>query len=311
MIVRHFETEEEYRKHKALNFSKLGSYYHEGIYSPDHALIELEFKSYFEYGKMFETLLQDTVKGTKDFDKRFFISGVSGAIPEKLIQWIDEKEDLESHIVYNKPKKDGSVERSKTHKIMHAFIDECLDNPGMIPVSIEDHEMLKMHVERMCEMPYPGYNVKTGDLLSKAEWQVGIKWKDDYGLEKKALIDAIVDIGGEYILFDIKTAADEKRFSYRLADYYWIQDMQYTEGVQEVIGMLAYDMMQMLFLVAYKDKPYVCQPCMVDYGNTDQRIIAIEEYKDLCESFSKWNGKPIGWLPMKTKKVYLKQRGNI
>jgi len=304
-IIRHFETEEEYRKYPALSSSKLAQYYHDGIYSPDHALMKLEFKSYFEFGNMFETLLQDTVKGTHDFDDRFFISGVSGAIPDKLIQWIDTKEDLESHIKLNK---DGS--RSKTAKTMHSFIDSCLDNPGMIPVSVEDYDLLMMLVERMCEMSYPCTDTKIGDLLSKAEWQVGIKWNDDItGLKKKALIDCIIDLGGVFLLIDIKTAADEKRFGYRLSDHYFIQDLHYTEGVEQIIGPLAHEMMQMLFLVAFKAKPYVCQPWTVEYGDMDWKIKALQEYEELCRSYAKWDGNPRGWLPMKSKKLYLPQQG--
>lgn len=298
-ILRHFETEADYRKHKALSSSRLASYYHDGIYSPDHALIKIEYKSYFEEGKMYETLLQDTVKGTHDFDDRFFVSGVSGKIPDEMIGWIDNKEDLTSHIEY---KKDGGRKK----KTKHAFIDECLDNPDMIPVSVEQWDMLKTLVENMCKMPYPGTGTRIGDLLAKAEWQVGIRWKDERtGLEKKALLDCIVDLGGVYLEIDIKTAADEKRFGYRLSDHYFIQDLHYTEGVEIVIGQLPHEMQQMLFLVAYKTEPYLCQPRILDYGDVDYKTMALQEYWELCESFAKWDGQPRGWLPISSKKLYL------
>ena len=93
-------TEEEYRKYPGLNFSSLASFYNKGTYSPDHALMSIDFKSYFEFGKMFEALLQDTATGTKTFDERFFQSTVDGNMPDKMIQWIDEKHDLTSYYVY-------------------------------------------------------------------------------------------------------------------------------------------------------------------------------------------------------------------
>ena len=122
-------SEPEYRAAKGLNFSSLAAYYNKGENSPDHALIKTEFKSYFEYGKMFESKLQDMATGSTVFDDRFFQSKVSGNMPDQMIKWIDEGEDLESHIVYTKA---GAP--SGTHKTRHAFIDEALENPGKIPV---------------------------------------------------------------------------------------------------------------------------------------------------------------------------------
>lgn len=291
-------TEEEYRKHPALNFSKLASYYNEGVYSPDHALMDYEFKSYFEYGKMFETLLQDTVKGTDDFSQRFFFSNASGQMPDKLIEWIDTGEQLSDKYKLNK---NGS--RSKSSRTLHGFLDEAQGNPGKIPVSQQDAELLKMHVERMIKMSY--LNVRVGDLLAKAEWQVPIIWLDEYdGLQKKALLDCIVDLGGEYLVLDIKTAASFIRFSMMLRKKYWIQDIHYIEGVNQFIG----PSMQMIFLVASKEAPFLCQPWSLDYGDMDWRINAIEEYRELCESFAAWDGNPRGWLPMGTQKLYLQQK---
>lgn len=297
MIKRSVATEAEYRSHHGLNFSKLAAFYHDGNYSPDHALMTIEHKSYFEYGKMFETLLQDTVKGTREFFDRFFISSTQGSLPDKLIQWIDSKEDLESK--YNK-NKDGSL--SKTFFTMHQFLDECKDNPGKIPVTVETKERLNNHVLRMCDMPY--FGEKCGDLLARAEWQVPIIWTDERdGLKKKALLDCIVDNGAVYIYFDVKTSADESRFFRMLTKKYWIQDIHYTEGINAVIGPA----LQATFLVAFKDDPFICQPVMIDYGNIDQRIVAINEYYRLCEAYAEWDKRPRGWLPLGQKKFYLPQ----
>lgn len=288
-------SEQEYREYPALNFSRLAAYYNKGIYSPDHALMTIEYKSYFEYGKMFETKMQDAVQGTDEFSKRFFKSEASGKMPDSLIQWIDEKEDLSSKYKLNK---DGS--KSKTSKTLHAFLNESLSNAGKIPVSTEDWEMLERHVDRMLKMHYMGLKVR--DILEAAEWQVPIVWKDERGLEKKALIDCLAELEDGYLACDIKTTAGFDRFKWMIRDKYWIQDVHYSEGVTIALGPC----MQMPFLVASKEAPYLCQPWTVDYDGPDAKVAAVEEYNLLCESFSKWDGKPKGWLPMTSQPLYLK-----
>ena len=290
-------TEEEYWKYPALNFSSLASYYNSGIYSPDHALMRVEFKSYFEYGKMFETLLQDTVKGTKEFEKRFFKSTVSGKIPDDLIKWIDNGEDLENHI---KLKKDGT--RNMQSKTLHAFIDEAMANPGKIPVPTKDWDMLERHIERMLKMQYLDASVE--DILAAGQWQVPITWKDD-DIPKKALVDCLVDLGGEHLPVDIKTAAGFQKFGFMLRDKYWIQDLWYCEGVAATKGAS----MQMVFFVASKEDPCLCQPWSIDHSDPGSRAIAIEEYKGLCNSYHKWSESgrfPKGWLPLQAVKHYPK-----
>ena len=271
----YFETEDEYREYHAINFSSLAAYYNKGVYSPDHALMTIEHKSYFEYGKMFETMLQDYVKGTKEFEKRFFQSTVSGKMPDELIQWIDKNEDLESKYNLNK---DGS--RSKTSATRHAFLDEAQANPGKIPVSIQDWDMLNRHTENMLKMQYLDANVE--DILAAGEWQVPITWTED-GLKKKALVDCLVDLGGEYLPVDIKTTAGFKQFSYMLKDKYFIQDIWYCEGVTHVYGPA----MQMAFFVASKEAPFLCQPWAVDYGGIDFRISALEEVNTLAREIGR------------------------
>ncbi len=292
-------TEAEYRAYPAINFSSLAAYYNKGTYSPDHALMEIEYKSYFEYGKMFETMLQDAAKGTDEFSERFFKSTVSGKMPDGMIKWIDEGEDLETHIRKNK---DGS--RNKQSTTLHAFIDEAMANPGKIPVSTQDWAMLERHTENMLKMHYQDALVE--DILRAADWQVPITWLDRFsGLEKKALVDFMVDLGKEFFVGDIKTTANFKQFSYMLSDKYFIQDLHYCEGVNATTdGSVA---MQMVFFVASKESPFLCQPWGVDYGGVDFRMNALQEYEELCNSYAAWveSGKPPkGWLPFSSKKVF-------
>ncbi len=292
-------TEAEYRAYPALNSSSLSSFYNKGIYSPDHALMKFEYKSYFEYGKMFETMLQDETSGSKEFEKRFYQSNVSGKMPDEMISWIDNKENLMFHYKLNK---DGS--RSQTCKVKHAYLDEALDNPGKIPVSVEDWEMLQRHTNNMLNMYY--LDAKVGDILAKAKWQVPVFFTDYDGIEKKALFDCLVDLGGQYLLIDIKTTAGFQKFGWMLRDKYFIQEILYTNAVNIQYG----DCQNMVFFVASKEAPFLCSPFVIDYGGIDFRSAAIEEFNELCEAYKTWNDDgrfPKGWLPMQTIKHYMKR----
>jgi hypothetical protein len=291
--------EKEYRKHPGLNFSNLAAFYNKGIYSPDHALLKFHYKSYFEYGKMFESMLQDAATGSNEFGKRFYQSKVDGKMPDELIKWIDEKEDLNQFYKFNK---DGS--KSKTCKTKHAYLDEAQLNIGKIPVSVKDWDLLHRHTENMLKMEY--LDSKVSDLLSSAQWQVPVIFEDYDGLTKKALIDCLVDLGGsQYLLIDIKTTANFKQFFWMLKEKYFIQDLHYTKAVNLKYG----DCEQMVFFVASKEAPFLCSPFMVDYGGIDFKSSAIEEYMELCEAYKKWidgGKKPKGWLPLQTVKHYFK-----
>lgn len=293
-------TEAEYRKYPGLSFSNMAAFYNKGTYSPDHALMKFHYKSYFEFGKMFETMVQDMATGSKEFEKRFFQSTVAGKMPDDLIKWIDEKEDLDQFYVL---KKDGG--RSATYKTRHAFLDEAQSNPGLIPVSTKDWEMLKTLSDRMMNMKYS--DALVGDLLANAEFQVPIAWTSSIdGFKKKALLDCIVKLGSEFFPFDIKTTAGFKQFGYMLSDKYIWQSLHYVEGVNDVFGTC----MTMPFLVASKEAPYLCQPWDIDKENTDMEALH-NEYHSICEAYVKWlfeGRKPKGYLPLTMKRIFIGDR---
>lgn len=291
-------TEAEYRKYPGLNFSNMAAFYNKGIYSPDHALMKFHYKSYFEFGKMFETMVQDMATGSKEFEKRFFQSTVTGTMPDDLIKWIDEKDNLEDHYEY-------TTKRALhgTYKKRHAFLDEAQSHPGLIPVSTKDWEMLKTLSDRMMNMKYS--DALVGDLLANAEFQVPIAWTSSIdGFKKKALLDCIVKLGSEFFPFDIKTTAGFKQFGYMLSDKYIWQETHYVEGVNEVFGTC----LKMPFLVASKEAPYLCQPWEVDHENLEH---IHNEYHELCETYVKWladGRKPKGYLPLVKKTIYIKEK---
>jgi len=91
-----------------------------------------------------------------------------------------------------------------------------------------------------------------------------------------------------------------------LRDKYWIQDIHYTNAVNIECG----DCDGMVFFVASKEAPFLCQPITVDYGGVDYRAAMVEEYFELCASYQKWvdAGRfPKGWLPLDTVKKYPKK----
>jgi hypothetical protein len=294
-------TEEQYRAYPALSSSNLSAFYNKGTYSPDHALMTVEFKSYFEYGHQLETMIRDAVKGTDTFHDRFYITELEGKMPDEMIGWIDNKEDLAEKYVYTQK---GDL--SGTYKTRHAFLDEAMKNPGKIPVSKSDGELLKRHTENMLKMEYLG--AKVGDILAKAEWQVPIIFKDYDDLEKKALVDCLVDLGGEFLLADIKTAASFQKFGFMIRDRYFLQDLLYTNAVNVTMGMCN----GMVFFVASKEAPFLCQPFTIDYGGTDFKAAALEEFYDLCRAYKEWsdNGRhPRVYLPLTIIKRYPKIGG--
>ena len=268
----------EYRQHPAMNFSSLAQFNK----SPDHALIKMEYKSYFEYGKQFETLLQDAVKATDDFEQRFYPTNLSNKMPDELVGWIDKKEDLEDKYEYTKAGK-----LSGTYKGRHAYLDEALKHPGKIPVSGPDSEMLKRHVENMLKMNYMGTSVES--LLSRAEWQVPIIFEDYDTYEKKALLDCKVDD----LVIDIKTTASFQKFGYRLRDDYWIQQIFYSRAAKAK---------DFVFFVASKEEPCLCAPFKLEaYDGLD------DQFDKLCEAYSEWvdEGKHgRGYLPLQTVKKW-------
>lgn len=280
-------SEQQYRKEKGINYSALSQF----AQSQDHALLPFKHKSYFEIGKMFETILQDACKGTEGFAEKYFLCEVSGKMPDDLISLIDSGAMLEEEIKYNK---DG-VTRSKTHKTRHAYIDACLDNEkGLYPVPEWMNDMLLKLVDHMLKMELMGATVF--DILSKAEWQVPIFWENK-GIYKKALYDCVLAIEGETYLFDIKTAANQFQFNQMAQKKYWVQKFHYSEGAEAEWG----NVKCFTFLNAYKEAPYLCEPVKLegDFGF---------EYDELCRNYVNWlkDGRPEkGYLP--ERKVYLRK----
>lgn len=281
------EAEKEYRAAQGLNYSFLAKFFE----SQDHALLKIKPKSFFEIGHIFEDMVRDAVKGTTFFKERYFVSSAKGKMPDELMTWIETGHDLEPEI---KLKGDGTW--NLTHKARNSFLTECLDHPGLYPITQQDADMLCIMRDNMLDAEIPDLGGRVGDLLPNAEFQVPVYWEKN-GIKKKILIDSVLLWDGATIVFDIKTAANQPTLNQFLNKKYWIQKEHYSEGAEHEYG----NVHSFHFLVGFKEDPFLCQP--VEIGGDDLSF----KYDELCLRASSWirDDRPQkGFLP--PKKHYVK-----
>lgn len=299
-----------YRSWNAINYSSLSRFSE----SQDHCLMEVPAKSYFEFGSAFELLVEDRAKGTAKFAERFFECGAPGDMPDDLAGWIDRSEGLNEKYKWNKPdKKTGEIRLNKKHERLHEWLDSCQQFPGMMPMGKDQMEMLGKMVDNfMLMQPFAdqGQEITLAEILPKCDFQIPIIWyvprsfdgrKAGKPMRKKALLDVMFETDETVYIWDIKTAADIKRFEWMLKDKYWIQQIHYTVGIRSIFPGKK---IVWQFLVSSKQAPYLSQPfCLDDRSVND----AVDVYKALCLNFAEWvdEGRPAkGWLPLETVQVY-------
>lgn len=286
--------EKDYRQLPALNYSSLADFNE----SQDHALMIKPAKSYYEEGTAFELLVEDRAKGTTKFAKRFFLADAPGDMPEDLAGWIDNKEDLSMKY---RLKIDG--DRNNQSKRLHAWLDACALEPGKMPMGTDQVEMLGKMVDNFMLMkPLEDIGVEETleEILPIAQFQVPIVWYVGK-MRKKALVDCMVETDTAVYLFDIKTAANWKKFKASLNERYWVQEVHYSSGIGRLFP--GKDVIWR-FLVAPKAEPWVAQPAIMDKTSVDT---AWNVYADLCEAYQEWldDGRPPkGWKGLETVKVW-------
>lgn len=287
-------SEKEYRKWPAINYSSLSRFSE----SQDHCLMDWQAKSYFEEGTAFELLIEDRAKGTAKFKERFFLASAPGAMPEDLAGWIEGKEDLEGKY---RRKKDGSLNMQSAR--LHAWLFECQDNPGMMPMGKDQVEMLNKMVDNfMLMQPFADIAATEtlADILPIADFQVPIVWYVGK-MRKKALLDCLIELKEKIYIFDIKTTADMKRFPWMLKDKYWVQEMHYTEGLRNIFPKKE---IVWRFLVSDKKEPNISQPFCMDQGSFNDMQT---EYHLLCQKYQAWvdDGRPPkGWKNLERVRVF-------
>jgi len=267
---------------------------------PDMEKIPITSKSYFDTGHAFEMIVEDRATGTDKFNEAFFISELEKEPPDELSEWLREKVDLTEMYKY---KKDGSLHA--TYKNRHAWLDECQkpENVGKRPISTTNYNNLLIMVDNFFKMEIVVYenSYRIADLLPKAKYQVPILWNDEYGNEKLALIDVLVNINGQMVLLDIKTSANEKQFKNKYKEIYWLQNCHYIEGATSVFDNVY---QKMIFIVAYKAAPFYSRAYEADNEETS---MLDEAYSLCCYHRKQWlkAGKPsIGWKKQAQLKVY-------
>lgn len=290
-----------YRAWLAINYSSLSRF----ADSPDHALMDVPAKSYFEFGNAFELLVEDRAKGSKKFDERFFACDAPGDMPDDLAGWIERKEDLSTKY---RLKKDGDRHAGAARK--HEWLDACQDNPGIMPKGRDEIAQLKKMVDNFMKMqPFSDElsrqhgvysEAPLSEILPIAEFQVPIIWHVGR-MMKKALIDCMVETESTIYVFDIKTAADMKRFFWMLREKYWIQEVHYSAGLKLIFKDKE---IVWRFLVSSKAEPYISQPFCVDPMRMDD---CSGRYNDLCTEYQAWidDGKPPkGWKELEKVGIY-------
>jgi len=294
----------EYFKQPGLSSGKLAQFWNGGSYSPDHALSKLKWRYDFEKGNAFEALCHDTATGNHTFFDKFFISDQKNQPPDEVALAVPkEKEALEKLVVLTK---DGK--KSQTYKKRHAYIEECLFNPGLMPVCQSDYATLKELAEKLCSMPFPQWHglseYLVGDYLGRCEWQSEHYWEKD-NIGKKALADCLLCLDDVAILADIKYTSAFGNFRKLLRSKHWIQDIHYSEGIEETRKIRCEPMLFFVGCSGGENEPALAQIWRTDPRNRDELKA---EYDQLCSAYSAWErgGKQKkGWIADKTERIWV------
>ena len=282
--------EKEYREYPALNSTRIMRF----LESPATVLLPQEPKSYFAFGKMFESLARDTWTGDGDMWDRYFVCEAAGSMPERLVKLLDEGVDLADAYVM---KKDGT--RNYQQKNLHFWLDECQKQPGKWPISQDEYVQLTAMVHNLGMAPiFSGITV--AQLLEDAEWQVPHIWTSEDGIEKKCLFDAVGHLdNGKKVVPDLKALASLGKFPGDYRARYWLQDRHYIEGALNLWGYDGLSQDAMIFAVSAKEEPYLGQCFETDnFVDPSLRSRQHAAYELVCREFVAWEkaGSPaIAW----------------
>ena len=283
-----------YRALDALNYSMLADW--KGC--PGNLTIEKKVTAAMELGTAGHLLLQDVVTDNGCFHNHYFtVDG--GELPDSIVQAL--KSDVDLTKLYHYTKSGALDGRYKAH---HAYLDQCIDNPGKMPISQENYAALSAGIENLLKTEFMG--LAMSDYFEGAEWEKPFTWKAG-DQKKKALFDIVseVEVDGKptRFCFDPKYSNSFRTFESMFSDRYWIQAQHYAEGAEEYTKSLKDgfdDFGVVVFLVIQVTPPYWCRPYIVEPDiNEDMR----DDYLKLCYDFNEWvdEGKPqSGFMPVKS-----------
>lgn len=287
----YFSSEKKYREHEAVNYSNLAKF----AIGTDYVDLKFEEKKETIYGKMFELLIHDVVKGTSLFVHKFFVSDkIKNDISQNILTAYNSDNFSESITMFiDKCKtKAGSVKSNM--KDQYQQLIECQEQEYKMPCSLQTYTQLSTAIDNFMNMTLVKMfnNVKVEDLLKKADFQVPFFWQNHEGIEKKGLVDCIVSLVCQNIktsvVIDFKTSATPGHFFSMLRKKYKIQEQQYIEGANYCLNHDIYP--QMIFLVSYREPPFNAQQVTINSFDSQNYKY---EYQDLCREYWEWlqNGK--------------------
>jgi hypothetical protein len=177
-----------------------------------------------------------------------------------------------------------------------------------LPIDAVDFAVIENTVDNLLSMPVIS-DTTVEDLLSVSEFDVPVLWKDQNGIEYKALFDVVStletgDGGLLSIVFDLKYYSNPYGFVTMYRNKLWIQERHYTEALKHYAaekGAEPYYCMP--FLVGYKDT-MLTQVNMIDDDNLER---AQNKYDDLLHEYLGWveeDKKPTGHLPQRFLKIW-------
>lgn len=178
----------------------------------------------------------------------------------------------------------GFDRRTKEGKA--AFADFCAAKGDRTELSPEDFETIKAMAAKAKETPFIS-------RLLEGEREKPLFWTDeDTGLQLKARLDVLTEIGGELVIVDYKTAGDAsgEKFAKDAVNYgYDLQVAFYTEAVKATTGKTP----RFIFIVQEKAAPYAlnifeAEPMMLQRGYDLMREL-LGLYKE-CSETGNWYG---------------------
>jgi hypothetical protein len=288
---------EDYKLLPGLTQSTLGDWHMSE--SPEHFVLRQSDKidkAMFVQGRLFETFIEDRISSSFITADKFHVIDAPGEMPEEIFRAIENGDDLKTLYVYNK---DGA--RNKQKERFHAWLDVMIDVPeNLTPVAHGIYAETGQAVENFFKMEVFGLLV--ADILRNCEFQKCIQWEKD-GIQKKALVDAMLETDTRILVFDFKLMATLRNARDFLRDKYWVQDQHYCEGLEITTGK---PVESMRFLIGTKEPPYVACPMYID---DNSRIYARQKYDALIESYTAWeaSGRPLtGALPETPVRVFIR-----
>lgn len=292
------DTEKDYRKHKAINYSLLSQF---NIH-PDNALIHRDYGSpAMELGKIFECYLEKIVTGNKDnsFDSYYkivepsFINDYAEilnkkeqSIPTNIVRKIEENYQFTNSDIMVTAK----GEWNKTKFRDNFYIQHLIEYPNVYPVMPSIMENIETMVANMLKLEFKGIAIK--DILKNAIFQFKYVWNEEINT-KKAMFDAVANIEVEgydlgIVGFDFKTSFEKRKFLSMFNQKYWIQDRHYQNGLNNLNknagSEFVYD--RIVFLTVLSTPPFTAFVSHLKDSSLEGRN---HDYQNLITDFTNWD----------------------